>query len=170
MQDLDPRPPLLPAPLLRAAKVVFGVLAAAIAVLGGMLTFGIAALELWAAMAAMVGPTDPAVATQPIDLAIVFVVKSIDAALLGLVQFLLAAFLWQIFDPAESLLDDENMERLEEAKQILCKVVIVIVAVRMLSELMRPSQLAWTHLVFPAGILALAFATSSLGRTSKPAE
>jgi uncharacterized membrane protein YqhA len=164
MQDPDPRSPLLPAPLLRGAKIVLGIAAAVIAVAGGVITFGVAGTELVHALGTLF--------QQPPDAseqAIVLVVKSIDAVLLGLVQFLLAAYLWQILDPKESLVDEENMERLEEAKQILCKVVLVIVAVRMLSVLITPADLRWEHMVVPAGILALAFATTSLAKGGKNA-
>lgn len=164
MHDPDPRPPLLPLPILRGAKVVLGLLAAVIAVGGGVITFGVGALELWHAVGELTGSGGST------EKATVLVVQSIDAVLLGLVQFLLAAFLWQILDPNESLVDDENMERLEEAKQILCKVVLVIVAVRMLSVLVEPKSLEWTHLVFPAGIIALSFATTSLGKAGKQNE
>lgn len=134
------------------------------AVVGGVITFGIAGLELMHAVGELVS------AKGTPEQAIVLVVQSIDAVLLGLVQFLLAAFLWQILDPNESLLDDENMERLEEAKQILCKVVLVIVAVRMLSVLITPNELKWEHLVYPAGIVALSFATTSLQKGNKQAD
>lgn len=164
MLDPDPRSPLLPAPVLRGAKIVLGVAAAVIAVGGGVITFGVAGTELVHAVGALFQQT-PNASEQ----AIVLVVKSIDAVLLGLVQFLLAAYLWQILDPKESLVDQENMERLEEAKQILCKVVLVIVAVRMLSVLITPTDLRWEHMVFPAGILALAFATTSLAKGGKNA-
>jgi len=40
--------------------------------------------------------------------------------------------------------------------------VLVIVAVRMLRILITPAALKWEHLLFPAGIVALAFATASL--------
>lgn len=162
MQDPDPRPPLLPIPVLRGAKVLVGVLAAVIAVGGGVITFGVAGLELVHAVGEMLR------ASGSTEKAIVYVVQSIDAVLLGLVQFLLAAFLWQILDPNESLVDDENMERLEEAKQILCKVVLVIVAVRMLSVLINPTEMRWEHLVYPAGIVGLSFATTSLQKGGKP--
>lgn len=162
MQDPDPRSPLLPAPLLRAAKTLLGVLASTIAVAGGVITFGVAGTELVHAVGALFQQ-----APNACEQAIVLVVKSIDAVLLGLVQFLLAAYLWQILDPNESLVDEENMLRLEETKQILCKVVLVIVAVRMLSVLITPAELRWEHMVFPAGILALAFATTSLAKGGK---
>jgi uncharacterized membrane protein YqhA len=162
MQDPDPRPPLLPLPVVRGAKILMGILASSIALVGGVITFGVAGLELLHAVGEMFGPE-----ASP-ERAIVLVVQSIDAVLLGLVQFLLGAFLWQILDPKESLLDDENMERLEEAKQILCKVVLVIVAVRMLSVLVTPADLRWEHLVYPAGIVALSFATTSLQKSGKP--
>lgn len=164
MHDPDPRPPMLPPPLLRFVKIVFGLLAAGIAAIGGVLTFVIGGIELWHALKLALAGAGTA---GELDEAVVAVVKSIDAVLLGLVQFLLAAYLWQILDPAESLVDSENMERLEEAKQILCKVVLVIVAVRMLSALIHRSGPTWQHLVFPAGIAALAFATSSLSRAHK---
>ena len=170
MHDPDPRPPLLPPPLLRAVKVVFGVLAAGLAAVGGVITFGIAALELWHAVVLLTGGGEAAAAGTAADAghaadqAIVGVIKSIDAVLLGLVQFLLAAFLWQILDPNESLVDEENMERLEEAKQMLCKVVLVIVAVRMLAVLIEPDDIRSQFLVFPAGIVALSFGSSSLSR------
>lgn len=165
------RAPLLPIGLLRRAKLVFGIVAAGVAVLGGIATFVIAVLELWHAIAVLVTPARALSVAVPRELvpdfAIVALVKSIDALLLGLVQFLLAAFLWQILDPADSLVDEENMLRLEEAKQILCKVVLVIVAVRMLGVLLHPSDLLWTHLLFPAGIVALSFGATSLGRGPK---
>ena len=169
MHDPDPRPPLLPDPLLRACKVLFGVLAAGIAAIGGVITFAVAAAELWHGGALLLGfaETDPASRDGQLDAAIVAVVKSIDAVLLALVQFLLAAFLWQILDPKESLVDVENMERLEEAKQILCKVVLVIVAVRMLAMLVGSAGIQWEHLIFPAGIVALSFGSSSLSRSGK---
>jgi len=172
MYDPDPRPPLLPAPLLRGAKVVFGVLAAGIAAIGGVVTFAIAATELWHGVALLLGFADvypPLARGAQLDAAIVAVVKSIDAVLLALVQFLLAAFLWQILDPKESLVDEENMERLEEAKQILCKVVLVIIAVRMLAMFVESDGMRWEHLVFPAGIVALSFASSSLNKSGKVA-
>jgi uncharacterized membrane protein YqhA len=170
MHDPDPRAPLLPAPLLRACKVFFGILAAGIAAIGGVITFAVAAAELWHGATLLLGFADAAAASSrsaQLDDAIVAVVKSIDAVLLALVQFLLAAFLWQILDPNESLVDEENMERLEEAKQILCKVVLVIVAVRMLAMLVGHDGLRWESLVFPAGIVALSFGSSSLSRASK---
>lgn len=157
MHDDDPRPPLLPAPLLRGAKILVGLLAAGIAVIGGLVTFGVAVVEVVHAVGHLARGAAP-----HLEQAIVGVVTSIDGVLLGLVQFLLAAFLWQILDPKESLLDDENVERLEEAKQILCKVLLVIVAVRMLGALVGDDRLEWTHLVYPAAIVALAFATTSL--------
>lgn len=161
------RPPFLPLPVLRGVKVVVGLLAAGIAAVGGAITFGIAVEELWHGAQQLLSRGDASN-----ELAIVYVVKSIDAVLLGLVQFLLAAFLWQILDPRESLVEEENMLRLEEAKQMLCKVVLVIVAVRMLGVLIEKDGLLWQHFVFPAGIVALAFATTSLqkGKESKAAE
>lgn len=170
MHDPDPRPPLLPPPLLRATKILFGILAAGIAAVGGVITFAVAATELWHGVALLLGFADnsaPGTHGAALDAAIVAVVKSIDAVLLALVQFLLAAFLWQILDPKESLVDEENMERLEEAKQILCKVVLVIVAVRMLAMLVESDGMRWEHLVFPAAIVALSFGSSSLSRSGK---
>ncbi len=168
----DPRPPLLPPFLLGRAKVVLGLFAAGLAVAGGLLTFFVAGKDLVQAAGYLLGMmplvTEAERATASGDLAIVAVVKSVDALLLGLVQFLLAAFLWQILDPKESLLDEENLERLEEAKQILCKVVLVIVAVRMLSKIVTPDSLQWEHLLFPAGIVALSLATNSLAKSGKP--
>jgi uncharacterized membrane protein YqhA len=166
MHDADPRPPLLPPRALRSGKIVLSVFAAGLMVVGGLATFGIAAVDLADAISVLVGEPRTQGASRA-DQAIVSVVKSVDSVLLALVQFLLAAFLWQILDPRESLLDDENLERLEEAKQILCKVVLVIVAVRMLGVVVEPEALLWQHLVYPAGIVALALATHRLGR--KPA-
>ncbi len=162
MHDLEPRPPLLPPSLLGLAKLVLGVFAAGLAVAGGLLTFAIAGKDLLAACGHLFGS-----AAAAGDLAIVAVVKSVDAVLLGLVQFLLAAFLWQILDPKQSLVDDENLARLEEAKEILCKVVLVIIAVRMLSVVVQPDAVQWQHLVYPAGIAALVFATTSMNKTGK---
>jgi len=167
MLDPDPRPSLLPGPLLRVAKVLIGTVAVVLAVVGGLLTFGVAFFDVGNAWLVLIDQggfsADPEKSHGAAsEMAIVFVVKSIDAILLGLVQFLLAAFLWQILDPKESLLNEENMQRLEEAKQILCKVVLVIVAVRMLGAVLQPDALRWEHLIMPAGIGALAFATRSL--------
>lgn len=166
MHDTDPRPPLLPPRLLAAVKVLFGAFAAGLAVIGGVLTFGLAGCELWHAVEHLFGLG--AAVVSDLDQAMVYIVKSIDAVLLALVQFLLAAYLWQILDPKESLLDEENIERLEEAKQILCKVLLVIIAVRMLSALIEPGDLKWHDLmVFPAAILALSFGNTALRRDSR---
>lgn len=155
MKDMDPRPPFVPAPLLGLAKVVIGVVAVLLATIGGLVTFVVAGLDVWHAIELLFR------GGESHDEAIVAVVKSVDAILLALVQFLLAAYLWQILDPKESLLDDENAERLEEAKQILCKVVLVILAVRMLGVVIH-GNLQWTDLVIPLGIGALSLATTSL--------
>lgn len=160
MKDLDPRPPFVPESLLAAAKVVIGVVAVLLATIGGLVTFVVAGLDVWQAIALLTA------AGENHDGAIVAVVKSVDSILLALVQFLLAAYLWQILDPKESLLDEENAERLEEAKQILCKVVLVILAVRMLGVVID-GHLQWTDLVIPLGIAALAFATTSLQSRSR---
>lgn len=163
MHDPDPRPPLLPPPLLHGGKILFSLFASGLAIVGGCITFVVAGAELLAAAGYVGKLFEPGA----LDQAIVYVVKSIDATLLGLVQFLLAAFLWQMLDPKESLLNEENMERLEEAKQILCKVVLVIVAVRMLSVVITPDKLKWEDLIFPAGIVALSFGNSSLAKAGK---
>lgn len=161
MHDPDLRPPLVPPALLRAGKTAIGVLAVLLAVGGGTSMFVVAGYDVWAAWHALVTFADDAGGQ-----AIVAAVKAVDAMLLGLVQFLLAAFLWQILDPSASLLDDDNIERLEEAKQILCTVVLVIIAVRMLGVVIDTDGdgLRWEHLLLPAGIAALALATASLKR------
>ncbi len=143
---------------------MLSVLAVSIAAAGGLLTFWVAAGEIWAGIGHLLAGGD-----DSFDNTVIYVVKSIDSVLLSLVQFLLAAYLWQMLDPAESLLNEENMERLEEAKQILCKVVLVILAVRMLGEVIqRHEPLQWQLLVYPAGIVSLALATSMMAGKRVP--
>ena len=159
MHDPDPRPPLLSAWFVRLAKSLLSIFAVLLTVCGGVMTFWVAGVEMYHGLGALLdGQTEETV---------VFVVRSIDSILLGLVQFLLAAYLWQMLDPNDSLVADLNMMRLEEAKQILCKVVLVIVAVRMLGVLIESRDLKYQDLLFPAAIIALALATSLISGAKK---
>lgn len=160
MHDPDPRPPLLGASFVRLSKSVLSIFAVVLTAGGGVMTFWVAGVEMWHGLWALFdGKTEETV---------VYVVRSIDSILLGLVQFLLAAYLWQMLDPNDSLVADLNMMRLEEAKQILCKVVLVIVAVRMLGVLIESRDLKFQDLMFPAAIIALALATSLITGAKKP--
>lgn len=156
-----PRPSLLPAPLLRSAKVLFGVLASLVAVLGGVAAFAVAVSDLWAAFSTLLAPDH---LSPDANTPITYVVKSVDALLLALVQVLLAAFLWNILDPATALIAEGTTERVEQVKQMLSKVILVILAVRFLELVLGGHTLEWNLLVLVAGIVAMALASSLLSK------
>jgi len=153
------RAPLLPVPLLRLAKTLFGVMASLVAVLGGVAAFAVAVGDLWSAFTTLLAPAPTAGATP-----ITYVIKSVDALLLAMIQLLLAAFLWNILDPATSLIAEATTERVEQVKQMLSKVILVILAVRFLELGLGSATFDWTLLVLVAGILAMALASSLLSK------
>lgn len=157
-------PPPLPEHWLRFGKRALGYFAVAIASIGGIATAMIAALDVGKAL------LDAFDFQTHNDLTISYAVKAIDALLLSLVQFLLGAYLWRILDPRSSLIDDETVTGLEEVKQMLCKVILVILAVRLLDlVLVAHDKLRWEHMVIPAGLAALAMATSAMAKTKNGA-
>jgi hypothetical protein len=155
-----PPPPPLPDHWVAMGKRVLAYFAVAITCLGGTTTAIVAALDIFKALGDVFNTGIAG------DRSISYAVKAVDALLLSLVQFLLGAYLWRMLDPRTSLIDEETVVALEEVKQMLCKVVLVILGVRLLDiALAGADALRWEHMVTPAGLASLALATSAMAKS-----